>query len=369
MSAREGFLSDIKEIRRRARQHLSEGAVTQNYGGKVEDAVALLNHAVATEIVCILRYKFHAVCATGLASEAVKEEFAQHAKEEEEHLDLLAERINQLGGKPNLNPDGVGSRAASEYAEGENLVDMIKEDLVAERVAIETYREMLRYFGDRDPTTRVLLERILETTGTGFTTLPEHPVAGNHSRWVIETQQSLIVPDTAAETRWPPAMAELQQHGIVSFCSLPLTTARRRIGALGFGSRDPVTYTAADVDFLGEVAKLVAVAVDNALNFDGAQATQRQLSTERDHLRLLLEVTNALVSNLDLAELVAAISSSLERAIPHEFTALALYDKESDDLVVHAAAAKSSDGRRQVARRSPVGGSAAGDAFTARRTR
>src|SRR6058998_2818881 len=119
MSAREGFLSDIKEIRRRARQHLSEGAVTQNYGGKVEDAVALLNHAVATEIVCILRYKFHAVCATGLASEAVKEEFAQHAKEEEQHLDLLAERINQLGGKPNLNPDGVGSRAASEYAEGE----------------------------------------------------------------------------------------------------------------------------------------------------------------------------------------------------------------------------------------------------------
>ena len=161
MSAPGTFLSDIKEIRRRARQHLSEGAVTQNYGGKVEDAVALLNHAVATEIVCILRYKFHAVCATGLASEAVKQEFAQHAKEEEEHLDLLAERINQLGGKPNLNPDGVGSRAASEYAEGENLVDMIKEDLVAERVAIETYREMVRYFGDRDPTTRVLLERIL----------------------------------------------------------------------------------------------------------------------------------------------------------------------------------------------------------------
>src|ERR1043166_2431565 len=117
MSAREGFLSDIKEIRRRARQHLSEGAVTQNYGGKVEDAIALLNHAVATEIVCILRYKFHAVCATGLASEAVKEEFAQHAKEEEEHLDLLAERINQLGGKPNLNPDGGGSRVGPRYGD------------------------------------------------------------------------------------------------------------------------------------------------------------------------------------------------------------------------------------------------------------
>src|SRR5438552_7053431 len=155
------FLADIQEIRRRARQQLSDGAVTRNYGGKVEDAIALLNHAVATEIVCILRYKFHAVCATGIASEAVKAEFAQHAKEEEEHLDLLAERINQLGGKPDLNPDGVGARAASEYVDGESLVDMIKEDLVAERVAIETYREMVRYFGDRDPTTRVFLERIL----------------------------------------------------------------------------------------------------------------------------------------------------------------------------------------------------------------
>jgi bacterioferritin len=155
------FLGDMKEIRRRARQHLTEGAVTSNYKGKVEDSIAMLNHAVATEIVCILRYKFHAVCATGLASEAVKEEFAQHAKEEEQHLDLLTERINQLGGKPNLNPDGVAARAASEYVEGDNLVEMIKEDLVAERVAIETYRDMVRYFADKDPTTRVLMERIL----------------------------------------------------------------------------------------------------------------------------------------------------------------------------------------------------------------
>src|SRR5207249_5207147 len=218
------------------------------------------------------------------------------------------------------------------------------------------------------PERGVTSARILETSGTGFTTLPEHPVDGNHSGWVIETQQPLIVPDTVAETRWPRAMAELQQHGIVSFCSLPLTTARRRIGALGFGSREPVTYRAADVDFLGEVAKLVAVAVDNALNFDAAQAAQQQLSTERDHLQLLLEVTNALVPNLNLPGLVAVISSSLERAIPHEFTALALYDKDSDELVVHAAAVKSSDGQRQVGRRIPVRGSAAGEAFTARRT-
>ena len=155
------FVTDMKEIRRRARQQLAEGAVTQNYKGKVEHSIAILNHAVATEIVCVLRYKFHAVCAAGIASQAVKEEFAQHAKEEEQHLDLLAERINQLGGRPNLNPEGVATRAASEYVEGSNLVDMIKEDLVAERVAIETYRDMIRYFGESDPTTRVLLERIL----------------------------------------------------------------------------------------------------------------------------------------------------------------------------------------------------------------
>jgi bacterioferritin len=155
------FLANIQEIRRKAREHLDEGAVTQNYQANVEDSIALLNHAVATEIVCVLRYKFHAVCATGISSDSVKEEFAQHAREEEEHLDLLTERINQLGGKPNLNPEGVASRAASEYVEGDNLVEMIKENLVAERVAIETYRDMIRYFGDKDPTSRVLLERIL----------------------------------------------------------------------------------------------------------------------------------------------------------------------------------------------------------------
>jgi bacterioferritin len=155
------FLSDVEAIRRKAREHLSSGAVTNNYQGEIEQTVALLNHAVATEIVCILRYKYHAVVATGISSEAVKAEFAQHAKEEDEHLDLLTERINQLGGKPNMNPNGLLSRAASQYVEGENLVDMIKENLIAERVAIETYRDMIRHFADKDPTTRTLLERIL----------------------------------------------------------------------------------------------------------------------------------------------------------------------------------------------------------------
>jgi bacterioferritin len=161
MSTPGAFLADIKEIRRQAQQHLGQGAVTHNYRGKVEDAIALLNHAVATEIVCVLRYRFHATCVTGLASEAIKEEFTQHAKEEGEHLIMLCERINQLGGKPDLSPEGLASRAATEYVEGENLIDMIKENLIAERIAIETYREMVRYFGDKDSTTRVLLERIL----------------------------------------------------------------------------------------------------------------------------------------------------------------------------------------------------------------
>ena len=155
------FLADMETIRRRARADLTAGAVTDNYEGDVQQAVALLNHAVATEIVCVLRYKYHAVVATGISSDAVKEEFTQHAKEEGEHLDMLCERINQLGGKPNMNPEGLLSRAASQYVEGKNLVDMIKENLVAERVAVETYREMVRYFGAKDPTTRTMLERIL----------------------------------------------------------------------------------------------------------------------------------------------------------------------------------------------------------------
>jgi bacterioferritin len=155
------FLSDIEGIRRNARSDLASGAVTENYQGDIEKAITILNHAVATEIVCVLRYKYHAVVATGISSEAVKAEFAQHAKEEETHLDWLAERINQLGGRPNMNPEGLAARAASQFVEGLNLIDMIKENLVAERVAIETYRDMVRYFADKDPTTRTLIERIL----------------------------------------------------------------------------------------------------------------------------------------------------------------------------------------------------------------
>ncbi|HTV74497.1 MAG TPA: DUF892 family protein [Candidatus Acidoferrales bacterium] len=156
------FLTDVQELRRRARTHLEEGAVTEGNRADVETSIEILQNALATEIVCVLRYKFHAVAATGIASEAIKEEFTQHAVEEEQHLDWIAERINQLGGRPNLNPEGLLTRSHSEYVEGQNLVDMIKEDLVAERVAIESYSEMIRWFGDKDPTTRRLLERILE---------------------------------------------------------------------------------------------------------------------------------------------------------------------------------------------------------------
>lgn len=161
MTTTGAFVSDIEAIRKRAREHLEQGAVTTNYGDDVETAIRLLNEAVATEIVCILRYRFHSIAATGIASESVKEEFTQHAVEEEQHMLWIAERINQLGGKPNLDPDGVTGRAASQYVEGENLVDMIKENLVAERIAVEIYRDMIRHFADKDPTTRVILERVL----------------------------------------------------------------------------------------------------------------------------------------------------------------------------------------------------------------
>ncbi len=155
------FISDIEEIRRRARQHMERGAVTEGYKVDRETAVRLLNEALATEIVCVLRYKRHYFAATGLNSEGVKAEFLEHATEEQRHADMIAERITQLEGEPNFNPDGMSSRSHSEYIEGASLVDMIKEDLVAERIAIDSYSEMIRFFGDGDPTSRRMLEEIL----------------------------------------------------------------------------------------------------------------------------------------------------------------------------------------------------------------
>jgi bacterioferritin len=155
------FLTDVKTLRERARQNLAQGAVTETYKGDVGKAIDILQSVLATEIVCVLRYTMHSIAATGISSEGVKDEFAQHAKEEQEHMMEVAERINQLGGKPNFNPDGLTMRSASQYVEGSNLVDMIKENLVAERIAVDHYRELIRYFGDNDPGTRTMLESIL----------------------------------------------------------------------------------------------------------------------------------------------------------------------------------------------------------------
>ncbi|GAC1406149.1 MAG: ferritin-like domain-containing protein [Candidatus Velthaea sp.] len=155
------FLTDVKELRKRARTHIETGNITETYGGDAEQSIEILQAVLATEIVCVLRYTMHAISATGIASDGVKEEFAQHAKEEQMHMMSVAERINQLGGKPNFNPEGLASRAASQYAEGDNLVDMIKENLIAERIAVDHYRELIRFFADKDPTTRVMLEGIL----------------------------------------------------------------------------------------------------------------------------------------------------------------------------------------------------------------
>lgn len=155
------FLTDVKTLRERARKNMESGVVTSTYGGDVNKTIEILQSVLATEIVCVLRYTVHAVTATGIASESVKAEFAQHAKEEQDHMMRVAERIDQLGGKPNFNPEGLATRSASQYSEGESLVDMIRENLVAERIAVDHYRELIRYFGDDDPATRVMLESIL----------------------------------------------------------------------------------------------------------------------------------------------------------------------------------------------------------------
>jgi bacterioferritin len=155
------FLSDIQEIRNRARQRIEDGPVTPDYALDKDQAIEILNEALATEIVCVLRYRFHYYMATGIHSTAVADEFLEHAKEEEEHADQIAERIKQLGGKPDMNPATLVQRSHSEYKEGTSLIDMIREDLVAERIAIESYREIIQFFGDKDPTSRTLMETIL----------------------------------------------------------------------------------------------------------------------------------------------------------------------------------------------------------------
>jgi len=155
------FLTDIQTLRQRARQHIEKGAVTDGYRADRETVIRILNEALATEIVCVLRYKRHYFMADGIHAQAVAAEFLEHANEEQGHADQIAHRIVQLGGQPNMSPDGMLTRSHSEYVEGSNLLDMIREDLVAERIAIESYGEIVRYLGTNDPTTRRMMEEIL----------------------------------------------------------------------------------------------------------------------------------------------------------------------------------------------------------------
>jgi bacterioferritin len=155
------FLTDIKTLRERARQKIEEGPITSSYGADRERVIEVLNEALATEIVCVLRYKRHYYTARGIHSQTVAAEFLQHATEEQGHADQIALRITQLQGNPNFNPDGLTSRSHAQYDESDTIAEMLKEDLVAERIAIESYSEVIRWLGDNDVTTRRMLETIL----------------------------------------------------------------------------------------------------------------------------------------------------------------------------------------------------------------
>ena len=155
------FLTDIKTLRERARQHIEQGAVTAGYSADRDTVIKLLNEALATEIVCVLRYKRHFFMASGINAQSVAAEFQQHAIEEQAHADQIAQRIVQLGGKPDFSPEGLATRSHSEYHDGDDLLEMVREDLIAERIAIDSYGEMIKYLGNNDITTRRMLEGIL----------------------------------------------------------------------------------------------------------------------------------------------------------------------------------------------------------------
>src|SRR5579859_1577533 len=161
MSNDSAFMTDIQTLRRRAREHIERGAITSGYAGDLGTVIRLLNEALATEIVCVLRYKRHYFMAKGINADSVAQEFAEHAAEEQQHADQIAQRIVQLGGEPDFSPQGLAARSHAEYVEGDSLLDMIKEDLVAERIAIDSYREMIEYLGKNDSTSRRLMEEIL----------------------------------------------------------------------------------------------------------------------------------------------------------------------------------------------------------------
>ena len=185
MTAQASLLTDVATLRKRARQHIEEGAITVSYSANRETVIKLLNEALATELLCVLRYRRHHFMAAGLSAKSVAQEFMDHSVEEQAHADEIANRIVQLRGEPDFSPDGLSGRSHAEYVEGENLEDMIKENLVAERIAIDSYREMINYLGESDTTTRRMLEGILameEEHADDLLTLVEKYVAtGNKS--------------------------------------------------------------------------------------------------------------------------------------------------------------------------------------------
>jgi bacterioferritin len=156
------FLTDVQTLRRRAREHIDEGPVTDAYEADRERVVGVLNEVLATELVCYLRYKRHYFTATGLNATNAATEFLQHANQEQQHADMVATRITQLQGDPDFNPEVLSVRSHAEYVEGKDLLDMVREDLVAERIAIASYSEIVRWLGDKDPTSRRMIEQILE---------------------------------------------------------------------------------------------------------------------------------------------------------------------------------------------------------------
>jgi bacterioferritin len=193
------FVKDVEDLRRRAEQKMEDGAVTQSYKGDVNKAIEILNDALATEIVCVLRYMHHYFMATGVHGKGVADEFKEHADAEREHADMLAERIQQLGGKPDFNPKNLLQRSVSQYVEGETLADMIREDLIAERIVIEVYQDMIRYFGNDDPTTRVILEKLLHDE-------EEHADDLSDLLYIVN-------PETAETEGVDPGTEPLRMHG------------------------------------------------------------------------------------------------------------------------------------------------------------
>ncbi len=220
-----------------------------------------------------------------------------------------------------------------------------------------------------DPERQVMRLHLLETLRARPTQLRvgrESPIGSTPSGRVLETQEAFVVSDVEAETSFPALMEALRQEGVRSFCVVPLTTAQRRLGTIGFGKLEPHHYDASEVDFMQQVARQVAVAVDNALNFETARAYQQQLARERDRLRVLLEVNNALVSTLDLRQLFHVIASSLRRVLHHEYTSLALLDPKTNRLRVRALDFSGGQGLIHEEMSVPLEKSPAGEAFSAR---